>query len=1039
MKPVKTDISFPTLEAEILDFWRAHKIMDAGLAANQGKEAFVFYDGPPFATGTPHYGHILAGTLKDIVPRFWAMKGKYVPRRWGWDCHGLPVEYEIERELGLQGLHDIQKMGVDKFNEACRSIVLRYTKEWQRIIERTGRWVDFKNAYRTMDPNYMETVWWVVKSLWDQGLIFEGHRVMPYSWRVSTPLSNFEAQLNYKQVQDPSITLRLKSKKSNRYFLVWTTTPWTLPSNLAIAANPQTTYCEIALKSGEHYVLAKERIASLYPDESEFQILNSFLGESLEGESYEPVFPYFAHKAQEGAFRVLLADYVDTHEGTGLVHQAPAFGEDDMATCQRYGITLVDPIDNEGRFTSEVPEYAGLHVKEADKSIIRDLKARGALIRQDTLEHNYPYCWRTDTPLIYKAISTWFVKIEPIKAQLLKSNAETHWVPEHLRLGRFGNWLENARDWNISRNRFWGTPLPIWRCECGEMECLGSREALKKRSGKTLTDLHKHFVDAIEFPCLKCKQPMKRIPEVLDCWFESGSMPYGQLHYPFENEIQFEKNFPADFIAEGLDQTRGWFYTLLVLGTALFKKSPFKNVIVNGLILTEEGKKMSKSLKNYPDPEKMLDLYGADAIRAYLMSSPASHAEEFRFAESGVKEVVRQVLLPYWNAYSFLVTYALADGWDPNSFDKGRLSQSTNLTDRWILSRLQTLIRDYESKMAAYHLYEVTPLLIEFIDNLTNWYIRLNRRRFWKEDKGEDKQAAYHTLFFVLSEFSKLLAPILPFVTESVYQNLLSHEGPASIHLCSFPVAREAWIDSSLEQQMALAQTLVSMGRNCRNNFKQKTRQPLRQMLIITKNPEDKKTIETFQDLLKSELNVKTVGFSSDETPWVTLTAKPNAKQLGPRLGQKMKLVSEKIRNLSPKELFTLEQSGKIVVEGETLTPSDVVIERIPKQAGAIQSEKGITLWLDTALDDDLIAEGLAREVVNRIQKLRKDTGLEVTDRIEVDYHGTDLLKKAIETHSSYVANEILAQNLRFSDKRKDWSEEQTIDDEVLKVSIQKV
>ncbi|MBM4304777.1 MAG: isoleucine--tRNA ligase [Deltaproteobacteria bacterium] len=1039
LNPVKSDVHFPSLEEAILKHWKENKLIEKGLEANQGKKPFVFYDGPPFATGLPHYGHILAGTLKDIVPRYWVMKGRYVQRRWGWDCHGLPVEFEVENELGLAGHREVEKYGVAKFNEACRGIVMRYTKEWEEIITRTGRWVDFENKYRTMDTPFMETVWWVVKQLFEKGLVFEGHRVMPYSWRISTPLSNFEASLNYKEVQDPALTVRLKSSTKNRYYLAWTTTPWTLPSNLALAVNAELDYVEIKeTASGEHYVLAEPRLTTYYKSESEYQIVSKLKGKDLENETYEPLFPHFSDKKREGAFRILVGEHVTATDGTGLVHTAPAFGEEDFEVCHKYNISLVDPVDHEGKFTSQMPEFAGMNIKDADKEIIKYLKAKNAVVKHETLVHNYPFCWRSDTPLIYKAISTWFVKLDPLKEKLIKNNKKTHWVPEHLRDGRFGNWLENARDWNISRNRFWGTPIPIWKSEDGEMHCVGSITELEQLTGKKITDLHKHYIDDLTFKSPKTGKLMKRIPEVLDCWFESGSMPYGQLHYPFENKERFEKTFPADFIAEGTDQTRGWFYTLSVIAAALFDKPPFQNVVVNGLVLAEDGKKMSKRLKNYPDPKHILETYGADALRAYLMSSPASHAEDLRFSEIGVKEVVRSVLLPLWNAYSFLVTYARADHWSPSQFNEKKLEHLENDLDRWVISRLQSLIKSVDEKMEVYHLYEVVPQVIAFIDDLTNWYIRLNRRRFWEEEKTADKEAAYSTLYYTILEFSKILAPILPFVTEEIYQNLrVKEKSQDSVHLCLFPELKNSRIHSDLEKQMSLIQIVVSMGRNARNTNKLKTRQPLREILVITKNPADQKTIEKYSEIILNELNIKKVSFTNDETKWVSFSAKPNAKVLGPRLGQKMKAISQKIRELTPELVDKLEREGTLEIEGEKIFPSDIVLDRQPKQEGVIQTMGGITVWLDTKLDTALIQEGQARELVNRIQKLRKDLNFEVVDRIKVVFETSVELQAAFQTHRSYIVAETLA--FEFEAKSHgSWTSEQDIDGVSLKLHIEK-
>lgn len=1043
MKPVSPDVQFPKLEESILHFWRQNDLIKKGLRMNEGEKPFLFYDGPPFATGLPHYGHLLAGTLKDIVPRYWAMKGRYVERRWGWDCHGLPVEFEMENELGLSGYREVEKFGVAKFNDACRNIVQRYTKEWEEVVYRTGRWVDFENKYRTMDTPFMETVWWVLKQLWDKDLVFEGYRVMPYSWRIATPLSNFEASLNYKEVQDPALTCRFKSKKKNRYFLAWTTTPWTLPSNLALAANKAVQYVEVEeVATKDRYVLAKSRLAAYFKKPEDYQLISEFTGQELENESYEPLFPHFSDKAQEGAFRVILGDHVTDTDGTGLVHTAPAFGEEDFEVAHKYKIPLVDPTDHEGKFTKALPEFQGINIKDADKDIIKYLKSKNLIYRHETYVHNYPFCWRSDTPLMQKAISTWFVRLEPLKKKLLQNNQETHWVPEHLRDGRFGNWLENARDWNISRNRFWGTPIPIWKChpDCGEQICIGSISELEKHSGKKLHDIHKHFVDEVHIPCPKCKKPMKRIPEVLDCWFESGSMPYGQQHYPFENKEKFEAAFPADFIAEGIDQTRGWFYTLSVLSTALFDKPPFKNVIVNGLVLAEDGKKMSKRLKNYPDPKYLLDTYGADALRAYLMSSPASHAEDLRFSEAGVKEIVRSVLLPLWNAYSFLTTYARADQWDPKTASS--LTQKLqNPLDQWLVSRLQSLLSIVEDKMKIYHLYEVVPEVIQFIDELTNWYIRLNRRRFWTDEKSEDKNLAYATLYSVLISFCKVLAPILPFVTEEIYQNLKEGESAQkeSIHLCAYPEANKKLVNTELEARMTLVQKVVYMGRTIRNTNKLKTRQPLKEFLVITRNPHDQKTIESFSDLIASELNVKKVAFTNDEEKWVKLTGKANAKVLGPKLGSKMKLVLQKIKELPHEEVARLEKDGKLIVEGETITLEDVVIDRTPKQEGLIQSSGGVTVWFDTQLTEELVQEGLSRELVNRIQKLRKDLGFEVVDRISVQYSTTETLNKAFKQYKKYISEETLAEEFQENSTLPREAIEQDIDGASVKLLITKI
>lgn len=1016
MRPVDNSVSFPKLEKNILEFWKKNNIIHKGLEANFGKEPYIFYDGPPFATGLPHYGHILAGTIKDIVPRYWVMKGKYVQRRWGWDCHGLPVEYEMEKELELSGAHDIEKYGVGKFNEACRNIVLRYTNEWEKIVERTGRWVNFKSQYRTMDKNFMESVWWMLRQLWDKDLVFEGYRVMPYSWRISTPLSNFEANLNYKEVQDPAITVKFKCKEEDYYFLAWTTTPWTLPANMGVTVNPDADYSLIFDKqTNENYILATDLIPKYFKSSELYVEKGKLTGLSLAGKSYEPLFPFF--KDKPGAFKVFADSYVTLTDGTGIVHCAPAHGEDDFRVWNIYNknLPIVDATDAEGNFTEKAFPYKGKNFKEADKEIIKDLKSKNLIYRHETIMHNYAHCWRTETPLMNKAISTWFVKMDPIKENLIQNNLKTHWVPEHLKEGRFGKWLENARDWNISRNRYWGTPIPIWRNKQGESICISSIAELEKLTGKKLDDIHKHFVDDLEIPSTKGNDPLRRIPEVLDCWFESGSMPYAQEHYPFENKEKFEKNFPADFIAEGLDQTRGWFYTLSVLSTALFNKPPFKNVIVNGLVLASDGKKMSKRLKNYPEATEILDQFGADALRVFLVSSPASHAEELKFSEAGVKEVVRAVLLPYWNAYSFFVTYALADKWEKKTFQIKKIETLENELDHWIVSRLHTLIKNYDKKMAQYHLADVVPEVLKFVDELTNWYIRLNRRRFWSEEKNKDKDDAYQTLYYILIEFSKLLAPLMPFVTEEVFQNLKSTT-EESIHLTAFPKLENKLINNNLEEDMQIISNVVFMGRNLRSVHNIKTRQPLSELKVIIKDKEKRSTIERHANLIKSELNVKKVSFTEKESDWVQFTAKPNLKILGPKLGQKMKVIAQKIKDLKEEELSLLEKYKEIRIEGELLNTQDILIERLPKQEGLTQTDNGVTVWMDSKVTEDLLQEGYAREIVNRIQKMRKDMNLQVTDKINLFYKTSEKMKAAIEKHKNYIQEETLSQSIEYKD-----------------------
>ncbi|MGN1363884.1 MAG: isoleucine--tRNA ligase, partial [Victivallis vadensis] len=696
---ISNQVTFPELETEILKFWQESGIFEKSLEQRRGGDEFVFYDGPPFATGLPHYGHLLAGTIKDVVPRYQTMRGKYVERRFGWDCHGLPVENEMEKQLNLSSKRDIEAYGIDKFNEACRSIVLRYTSEWEKIVNRMGRWVDFRNGYRTMDRSFMESIWWVFKNLWDQGLVYEGYKILPYCPRCATPLSNFEANQGYKDVVDPAITIRFRVKgEENTYFLAWTTTPWTLPSNLALTVGPDIDYVKIK-DGGDFYIMAAARVGAYYKEAPE--VVWQGKGSELVGRRYEPLFPYFENLAEQGAFQVLSAGFVSTEDGTGIVHTAPGFGEDDNAVCKAAGLPEVCPIDGECRFTAEVPDYQGRPVKSVDKDIMQRLKDEGKLVHRGQIKHSYPHCWRDDGPLIYRAISTWFVKVEAIKEKMVENNQSINWVPAHLRDGRFGKWLENARDWAISRNRYWGTPLPIWRNDEGEVIVVGSAGELEQLTGRKIDDLHKHFMDKIEIPSPTGKSPLKRVPEVFDCWFESGSMPYAQQHYPFENKRHFEENFPADFIAEGLDQTRGWFYTLVVLATALFDRPPFKNVVVNGLVLAENGQKMSKRLRNYPDPMVVVNTYGADAVRLFMLGSQVVRAEDLKFSEAGVKEVLRGIMIPMWNALAFFTTYANVDHYNPGRGEVKPPAHASNVLDRWILSSASQMVEEIRGELAA--------------------------------------------------------------------------------------------------------------------------------------------------------------------------------------------------------------------------------------------------------------------------------------------------------------------------------------------------
>lgn len=1033
--------SFPDIERRILQLWQTTQAFERQEERRADAKPFHFYDGPPFATGLPHYGHLLAGTLKDIVPRYWSMRGYKVERRFGWDCHGLPVEAEIQKSLNLSGQAEIKAHGVDKFNEACRSIVLRYTGEWEKTVLRMGRWVHFEGGYRTMDPSFMESVWWVFKTCFDKGLIYEGYRVQPYSPKLATPLSNFEVNQGYKDRQDPSLTLKfvLENDPDDAALLVWTTTPWTLPSNLAVALGADIVYVKLR-SEGSVYWIAEPRLAAFF-DEKKIEVLEKLPGSALAGRRYKPLFSY-TPKLSDKQYTLLLADFVSTEDGAGAVHIAPSFGEEDFQLGAAEGLGLWDPLDADGKFTDLVPDWKGQEAKEADKSIIHALKERGLVFKHDTLVHSYPHCYRTGAPLLYRAMRTWFMGLDKpvtnaegvtktLKQWMIDSNQEITWVPGHIKDGRFGKWLDGARDWNLSRNRFWGTAIPVWKSEEGELLCVGSIEELARLSGRdraTITDLHTHFIDGIEIRTNDGKthdpagKVYRRTSEVLDCWFESGSMPYAQLHYPFEKADGFNDLFPADFIAEGLDQTRGWFYTLTVLGAALFQKPAFKNVIVNGIILAEDGQKMSKSLRNYPDPNLVLESLGADALRMYLINSAAVKAEELRFSETGVREVVRSVMLPLWNAVSLFSTYHNADrskgqlSWKP-----GQELSSLPLTemDRWILGELQVLLESVEREMGAFRLYNVVPEVVKFIDSLTNWYIRRSRRRFWKSTDDGDKVAAYATLHRVLVDFAKVLAPYLPFVAEEIYQMLAAEidpGAPRSVHHCDMPRADESLKDPIGIRRVQLARTVVELGRALRAKHDLKVRQPLATLTVVPRSDEAAQDLDAMRDVILDELNVKALVIERDEAHLVSLGARPNFKTLGKKLGPALKAVGEALKTLDQAELLKVAAGQSITVVGHELSPDDLLIDRATAGNLVVEAAPEATVALDPSITPELRRECIARELQSRIQARRKEMDLDVTDRITVVVNSdSDELAQVVTEFGKTLADEVQANALTFA------------------------
>lgn len=1006
-------------------------------------QEFTFYDGPPFATGLPHYGHILAGTIKDVVTRHAVMSGKHVERRAGWDCHGLPVEYEIDQKLNITHRDQVLEMGIDKYNETCRSIVTRYTKEWESTVTRLGRWIDFENDYKTMDPTFMESVWWVFRQLFDKDLVYQGYKVMPFSMACGTPLSNFEAGLNYKDVRDPAVVVNFPLAGDEAVaFVAWTTTPWTLPSNIALCVHPTMDYVKIEdKKTGNKYVLSKGRLPQLYPimnnkkkwkpDKAgeHFEVLDSMKGADLVGRQYKPIFDYFVGTpGSDQYFRVVSDNYVTDDAGTGIVHQAPAFGEDDYRVCLAHGVIakgedLPCPVDGNGCFTEQVPPVAGKNVKDADDTLIKLLKESGRLVQKDNLDHSYPFCWRSDTPLIYKAVPSWFIKVEEIRDKIVANNNKTYWVPNQVKEGRFHNWLVDARDWAVSRNRFWGTPIPIWASEdMSEVVCIGSIDELADLSGVRVDDLHRETVDKIEIPSKKNPGTvLRRIDEVFDCWFESGSMPYAQQHYPFENKERFEKGFPADFIAEGLDQTRGWFYTLMVLATALFDKPAFKNLIVNGLVLAGDGKKMSKRLKNYPDPNLVISKYGADALRLYLINSPVVRAESLKFQEAGVLGVVKEVFLPLYNAFRFFLQNV--ERWEESSGkfvpSVHKVKATTNATDIWISAATQGLIKYVHEEMAAYRLYTVMPALVTFVTQLTNWYVRLNRDRL-KGLEGDDAEAeaeaetGLQVLYDVLLDVTMLMAPFTPFITEYFYQELRKMQpsykdradgGGASnpvmpgksdsVHYLPLPKYDESRLNEEAVQAMEALQAIVELGRNAREKRNISLRTPIKSVVVVLRNP-SQVVVDGITGPLKtyilSELNAWDFQVipKENEHDWVTLSLIPDFKILGKKLGKNMKAAKAKITGLTHDEAVAALDSGSLEVEGVAINTKTEVVSKLSfskesEEWEATPSQEGdIVVAIDCTQDEAILSAGKSRELINHVQQLRKAAGLDLKDTVEV-------------------------------------------------------
>ncbi len=1004
--------NFPSVENETLDFWAADGTFQASIdqrdAGTNGVNEYVFYDGPPFANGLPHYGHLLTGFVKDAVPRYQTMQGKRVERRFGWDCHGLPAEAEAERQLEISGRQAITDFGIEKFNEYCKESVLRYTSDWERYVTRQARWVDFANDYKTLDVSYMESVMWAFKTLWDKGLIYEGFRVLPYSWALETPLSNTETRMDdaYKQVQDPALTVAFVLE-TGESLLAWTTTPWTLPSNLALAVAPDVSYVRVR-HNGTIYMLAEARLAAYEKELEGAEVIDTTLGAALVGRTYTPMFSYFAD--QPDAFRVIAGDFVTTEDGTGVVHLAPGFGEDDQRVCSENGIGLVVPVDSRGLFTSEVPDFEGMLVFDANPLIIRELKSRGIVLRHETYDHAYPHCWRTGKPLIYKAVSSWFVNVTAVKERMVALNEEITWVPDHLKHGSFGKWLENARDWTISRNRFWGSPIPVWRSDdpaYPRIDVYGSLADLERDFGVVVTELHRPVVDDLVRPNPDDptgKSMMRRVPEVLDCWFESGSMPFAQVHYPFENQEWFDQHYPGDFIVEYIGQTRGWFYTLHVLATALFDRPAFSTCVSHGIVLGDDGAKMSKSLRNYPDPMKVFDTYGADAMRWYLLSSSILRGSDFAVTEEGIRDTVRQVMLPLWNSWYFLSLYANAE-----SMTGEVRYDSTNVLDRYVFSKLKRLIEDTTVSMDQYDIFNACQQVRTFLDVLTNWYIRRSRDRFWKGDKD-----AIDTLHTVLQVLTRIAAPLLPLTTEKIYKELT---GERSVHLEDWPDASIVPSDDELEKVMDQVRDVCSTTLSLRKVHSRRVRLPLGELTVASPLAN---ALQSFVSIITDEVNVHKVTLTTELGQVAKHELQLIPAALGPRLGANTQKVIVAVK----KGDWSI--NGDVVIAGGVaLEPHEFQVKLVAASgdtetiaSAALADGQGIVL-LNIELTDALLAEGAARDIVRMVQQSRREAGLAVSDRIVLTLGLPELLQSQVSQFEAYIASETLAQRIEWASDRE--------------------
>ena len=1046
---VNTDMNFVEREKEVEEFWKEDNTFKKSMEQREGCPTYTFYDGPPTANGKPHIGHVLTRVIKDMIPRYRTMKGYYVPRKAGWDTHGLPVELEVEKLLGLDGKEQIEQYGLDPFITKCKESVWKYKGMWEDFSGTVGFWADMDNPYVTYDDNFIESEWWALKTIWDKGLLYKGFKIVPYCPRCGTPLSSHEVAQGYKDVKERSAVVRFKVKGEDAYILAWTTTPWTLPSNVALCVNPNEEYAKVKAADGYVYYMASALLDTVLgklakDGEAAYEVLETYKGKDLEGKEYEALYQCaadLAAKQHKKGHYVVCDTYVTLTDGTGVVHIAPAFGEDDAQVGRKYDLPFVQFVDEKGDMTKETP-FAGLFVKKADPEVLKDLDAKGLLFDAPKFEHSYPHCWRCDTPLIYYARESWFIKMTAVRDDLVRNNETVNWIPQSIGKGRFGNWLENIQDWGVSRNRYWGTPLNVWQCEdCGHQEAIGSREQLKEMSGneKALTvELHRPYIDEITCTCPKCGKTMKRVPEVIDCWFDSGAMPFAQHHYPFENKDLFEQQFPAQFISEAVDQTRGWFYSLMAESTLLFNKSPYENVIVLGHVQDENGQKMSKSKGNAVDPFDALQTYGADAIRWYFYINSAPWLPN-RFHGKAVQEGQRKFMGTLWNTYAFFVLYANIDNFDATKYTLDK--KSLTVMDRWILSKLNSTVGAVDDNLANYRIPEAAKALQEFVDDLSNWYVRRSRERFWAKGMEQDKINAYMTLYTALVTICKAAAPMIPFMTEEIYRNLvcsIDKTAPESIHLCDFPTVDAEMIDKDLEASMEEVLDIVVMGRAARNTANIKNRQPIGTMYVRAERPLD----AMFQEVVADELNVKNVEFKEDLSDFTSYTFKPQLKTVGPKYGKLLNGIRAHLAEINGREAMKeLDNSGSLSfdIDGQkvVLSKEDLLIDTAQMEGYVTEEDSTVTVVLDTNLSEELIEEGFVREIISKIQTMRKEAGFEVMDKIVVYSMGNQKIEGYMKDYREEILSDVMASDIRF-DEVKGYTKEWSINGESVTLGVEK-